>query len=324
MLFRSAIDRMMPMLRFFRHADGVFAHFNGMGPTSPDLIATILAYDDARGSAPINAPHSGYQRIETKDLLVLMDTGAPPPFAVSQEAHAGCLSFELSSQQQRIVINCGLPTINRETWRQVARATAAHSAVALNDTSSCRFLETGTFKRLIGTPIMSGPKNVPVAREEANGAIVVRASHDGYADRFDMVHQRALMLSTGEHRLDGEDLFVPAGNSNRRTQAADEFAIRFHLHPAVKANRLTDGKGVMLMLPNKEVWSFDAYENQVEIEESVYLSGNDGPRRTIQIVIYGHARQTDRVHWTFSHVTHPATGARRDRGDEPELPLATP
>jgi uncharacterized heparinase superfamily protein len=92
----------------------------------------------------------------------------------------------------------------------------------------------------------------------------------------------------------------------------------------VKANRLTDGKGVMLMLPNKEVWSFDAYESQVEIEESVYLSGNDGPRRTIQIVIYGHARQTDRVHWTFSHVTHPATGARRDRGDEPELPLTTP
>ena len=323
-VLNNAIDRMMPMLRFFRHADGTFAHFNGMGPTSPDLIATILAYDDARGSAPTNAPHSGYQRVETKDLLVLMDTGAPPPFAVSQEAHAGCLSFEFSSQQQRIVINCGLPAINRETWRQVARATAAHSAVVLNDTSSCRFLETGTFKRLIGTPIMGGPKNVPVAREESNGAIVVRASHDGYADRFAMVHQRALMVATEAHRLDGEDLFVAVGDANRQTEVPDEFAIRFHLHPAVKANRLTDGKGVMLMLPNKEVWSFDAYENQVEIEESVYLSGNDGPRRTIQIVIYGHARQTGRVHWTFSHVTHPAAGARRNRGDEPELPLTTP
>ena len=29
----NAIDRMMPMLRFFRHADGNFAQFNGMGPT---------------------------------------------------------------------------------------------------------------------------------------------------------------------------------------------------------------------------------------------------------------------------------------------------
>ena len=45
----NAIDRMMPMLRFFRHGDGNFALFNGMGPTAADLMATILAYDDARG-----------------------------------------------------------------------------------------------------------------------------------------------------------------------------------------------------------------------------------------------------------------------------------
>ena len=55
---------MMPMLRFFRHGDGTFALFNGMGPTPPDLLATMLAYDDARGTPVANAPHSGYQRIE--------------------------------------------------------------------------------------------------------------------------------------------------------------------------------------------------------------------------------------------------------------------
>src|SRR5262249_58225044 len=59
-----AIDRMMPMLRFFRHGDGSFALFNGMGPTYPELIATILAYDDARGEPVANAPHSGYQRVQ--------------------------------------------------------------------------------------------------------------------------------------------------------------------------------------------------------------------------------------------------------------------
>ena len=320
----NAIDRMMPMLRFFRHADGNFAHFNGMGPTAPDLIATVLAYDDARGSAPTNAPHSGYQRAEIKDLLVLMDTGGPPPFAVSQEAHAGCLSFEFSSQQHRIVVNCGLPTINRETWRQVARATAAHSTVVLNDTSSCRFLETGTFKRLIGTPIVSGPKNVPVAREEHDNAIILRASHDGYADRFRVVHQRALMLAADGARLDGEDIFVSTSGGAKRSKIDDEFAVRFHLHPTVKANRLTDGKGVMLMLPNKEVWTFDAYDNQVEIEESVYLGSPDGPRRTVQIVIFGHARTVERVHWSFTHVTPGSAGGRHERGDEPELPLTTP
>src|SRR5882724_31513 len=105
----NAIDRMMPMLRFFRHGDGNFALFNGMGPTPTDLITTILAYDDARGAPLANAPHSGYQRLESAGTLVLMDAGRPPPMAVSQEAHAGCLSFELSARQSRLVVNCGLP-----------------------------------------------------------------------------------------------------------------------------------------------------------------------------------------------------------------------
>ena len=61
----NAIDRMMPMLRFFRHGDGNFALFNGMGPTPADLVTTILAYDDARGAPLGNAPHSGYQRLES-------------------------------------------------------------------------------------------------------------------------------------------------------------------------------------------------------------------------------------------------------------------
>ena len=137
----NAIDRMMPMLRFFRHGDGNFALFNGMGPTPADLLATVLAYDDARGAPLSNAPHSGYQRIEAGATALLMDTGRPPPLALSQEAHAGCLSFELSWKQQRLVVNCGLPAVNKETWRQVARATAAHSTVTFNDASSCRFLE---------------------------------------------------------------------------------------------------------------------------------------------------------------------------------------
>jgi uncharacterized heparinase superfamily protein len=316
----NAIDRMMPMLRFFRHGDGVFGHFNGMGPTQPELLATVLAYDDARGAPLANAPHSGYQRVQAKDLLVLLDTGAPPPLNVSQEAHAGCLSFELSAGLQRIVVNCGLPASGRETWRQVARATAAHSTVIFNDASSCRFLETGSFKRLIGTPIVSGPENVPVAREDGADFTVVRASHDGYAARFGAIHQRAIKLAADGARLDGEDLFVPTDGDALPAHLPDDFAVRFHLHPSIKANKLTDGHGVMLMLPNREAWTFSAYEDRVELEESVYLSGADGPRRTVQIVITGRARKVPRVHWSFIHVT-PAGGRARTRGEEPELPL---
>ena len=88
------------------------------------------------------------------------------------------------------------------------------------------------------------------------------------------------------------------------TRAADEYAIRFHLHPAIKASRLADGYGVMLLLPDRELWSFNTYGDPVEIEESVFLAGSDGPRRAVQIVIYGHARES--AESTLVLPSHPA------------------
>jgi uncharacterized heparinase superfamily protein len=324
----NAIDRMMPMLRFFRHGDGNFALFNGMGPTRTELVSTVLAYDDARGNPVANAPHSGYQRAQSGDTLLIVDAGPPPPLSMSSEAHAGCLSFELSARNYRIVVNCGLPATSRDTWRHVARATAAHSTVTFNDTSSCRFLTAESLKSLLGAPILAGPTDVQVSRQERDGqrdgqrdgGTMLRFSHNGYADRFGVVHQRSLRLSADGRRLDGEDLFVPAHGESLPVRRGDSFAVRFHLHPTVKANRHSDGHRVLLVLPNKDVWTFDAYEQRVELEESVYLAGPDGPRRAVQIVIHGHARQLPRVHWTFAH-QDAQEPVRRAVREEPELPL---
>src|SRR3984885_3921387 len=89
----NAIDRMMPMLRFFRHGDGSFALFNGMSNAPSDLLATLLAYDDTHGVPMANMPHTGFQRLEAGAMTVIMDTGAPPPPNVSPDTHAGCLSL---------------------------------------------------------------------------------------------------------------------------------------------------------------------------------------------------------------------------------------
>jgi uncharacterized heparinase superfamily protein len=318
----NAIDRMMPMLRFFRHADGNFAQFNGMGPTQVDLLATVLAYDDARGTPVSNAPHSGYQRIDAGQTALLIDTGRPPPISLSQEAHAGCLSFELSWKHHRLVINCGLPAVNRETWRQVARATAAHSTVTFNDRSSCRFLESGSFRGLLfGTPIVAGPHHVPVEREDLTGDALLRVSHDGYTGDCGVIHHRTIGLNTDGTVLDGEDSFIPSDLRGFPRDPADEYAIRFHLHPAIKASRLSDSRGVILLLPDREVWTFSTLADKVEIEESVFLAGTDGPRRAVQIVIYGHAREQPRIKWSFGHSKPVAPGTKPARADEPELPL---
>lgn len=293
----NAIDRMMPMLRFFRHGDGAFALFHGMSHTAADQLATILAYDDARGAPVANAPHAGFQRLESRGTVVIADTGAPPPLSCSSEAHASCLAFEMSSGRHRIIVNCGMTEVNRDRWRQVARATAAHSTVVIGDTSSCRFLQSNRLARAVGAPIISGPREVTVQRGMREGAILVRARHDGYADPFQVLHQRSWRLSADGGRLDGEDLFSPAPGTE--TLPALAFTARFHLHPAVAVERLEEPSTVLLTLPGGEAWAFVSQGQTVQVEESVYLAAPDGPRRTLQLAISGAVNETPRLLWTL-------------------------
>jgi uncharacterized heparinase superfamily protein len=319
----NAIDRMMPMLRFFRHGDGSFALFNGMSSVPSDLVATLLAYDDSQGLPLASMPHCGFQRLEAGAMAVIVDTGPPPPPSVSHEAHAGCLSFELSSGVSRIVVNCGMPASGRESWRSFARTTPAHSTLVWHEASSCEFVERSAVKRLLrGAPILGGPTEVEAARETTDEGVLLALSHDGYAGRFGIVHRRVLMAASDGHRLDGEDTLTRIGRSRGRN-AADDYAIRFHLHPTVKASRLNDARGVMLMLPNREVWIFEAAEDRVDLEDSVFLAATDGPRRTTQIVIRQHLRDAESVRWSFVRSPAPpsVTAARRQARREPELPL---
>jgi uncharacterized heparinase superfamily protein len=319
----NAIDRMMPMLRFFRHGDGSVALFNGMSGTPSDLIATLLAYDDTHGAPMASMPHTGFQRLDAGQMTVIVDTGPPPPPNVSQDAHAGCLSFEMSAGTSRIVINCGMPSTGRDNWRAFARGTAAHSTLTYRETSSCQFVELSAMKKFLqGAPIVSGPQDVENFREVVANGELLTTSHDGYVARFGLIHRRVLMASPDGTRLDGEDTISPAPNARVRNNETD-YALRFHLHPLVKASRLSDARGVMLVLPNRDVWTFEALDDKVDLEDSVFLAGTDGPRRTAQIVIRQDTRHASSIRWSFvrSSTSPAATNARRNARREPELPL---
>ena len=85
----DAIDRIMPMLRFFRTGDGTLARFNGAGPTPTDALATVLAYDDVEGAPVRSATNSGYVRLECGPTLLICDIGPAPALSLSIERACG-------------------------------------------------------------------------------------------------------------------------------------------------------------------------------------------------------------------------------------------
>ena len=306
----SAIDRMMPMLRFFRQGDGTFTHFNGMGDTAADQLATVLAYDDVRGALPANAPHSGYQRIEATGTILVVDSGRPPPTVVSTGAHAGCLSFELSVGRQRLIVNCGVPRPGSGSLRRLARTTAAHSTATLNDRSSCRFLARGALGEMIGEPIVAGPGRVDVERRNTAGMTVLAMRHNGYVEPFRIVHERQLSLSNEGDRLEGIDTFLSPSGGPPNKGGKDTFAIRFHLHPNVRVRHAADGRAVVMELPDGETWEFETDGPEVAVEESILLSDTRGNRATEQIVVYGRVQQANSIAW---HLHRTALGGSRRR-----------
>ncbi|HEY8699251.1 MAG TPA: heparinase II/III family protein [Rhizomicrobium sp.] len=279
---RSAHDRMAPMLRFFRLGDGTLALFNGGGEGDAKMIEALLARDEVRGQPFGFAPHSAFHRLAAGRSLVVMDCGRPPDGAFSTEAHAGCLSFEMSAGAQRLIVNCGAS--RQLKWANALRATAAHSTVALADTSTSTILQPGLARSLLGPRLLDGVTTTQTARRETSNGWTVEASHDGYLAPFGILHQRRLTLSPNGTALTGGDWLTPRAGG-KRPRGGIPFAARFHVHPEVRISP-SQGGGALLKLPSGEGWRFQAAGGALSIEESVYLGGETA-RRTEQLVIGG-------------------------------------
>ena len=283
---QGAIDRMAPMLRFFRHGDGCLALFNDSNEDDPAVIDTALALGDATGKPPSSAPHTGFERLAAGRTLVIADVGAPPP-TDSPHTHAGVLSFELSAGKERLVVNCGAHTGEPAKWRAAQRATAAHSTVCVDDTNSVEVGSDGAVGRR--------PQRVACARHEDDGKIWIDASHDGYHAPFGLTHRRRIFLDADGADLRGEDVLEGAGGT--------AFAARFHLHPAVKGSLVGGGAGALLRLPGGDGWRFRASGGAIQIAESVYLGRRGEVRRSEQIVLTGPlSGGKTTIKWAFTRV----------------------
>lgn len=294
---QDAIDRMAPMLRFFRHGDRRLALFNNSIEEDGVLVDLVLTRSETRGRAPNQAPHSGFQRLQAGNSLVVVDTGRQPRHGFDERAHAGTLSFELSQGRDRIIVNCGGYRGAKPAWARVARTSAAHSVLVVDDTNASEITDNNALGR--------GPSSVRCERAEEGGHQWIAAAHDGYRKRFGVVYSRQLYLGAEGDDLRGEDRLTG--------KSGVPFAVRFHLHPAVQASLEADGAAALLRLPGGAVWRLRAAGAAMSLGESIYL-GSGEVRRTQQVVLSGTTQGMGAtVRWAV----------RRDP-NPPEEPTAAP
>ncbi len=280
---QHVIDRMAPALRGLRHPDGGLCLFHGTQEGSAAQCEMALTQSGSRTKPLKSMPHSGYERLLMGRTQIVLDTGTVPSSIHGRRMHAAPLAFEMSFGRDRVIVNCGTSPVPGN-WREMLRATAAHSTLTVEDRNACTINEDG---------IVTRAPTVKVLRRDTDQEQRVETSHDGYTARFGLIHGRTMTLSNDGELLTGEDILAgPAGTA---------FAVRFHLHPTVQTSLIRHGEEILLRTRGGFGWRMKAEGAAIEIEDSIYLGHGEIPRRTSQIVLHG---RTDggntTVHWTFT------------------------
>jgi uncharacterized heparinase superfamily protein len=263
-----------------RSADGSLSSWQGGHPGDPVRVQAALESALVGDLPAAQARGWGYQRLQAKESILILDAAPPPPAAAHPGGCASTLAFEYSDGAQRLIVNCGgageqksrLPS----EWGKLLRSTAAHSALTLGDYNSTSILAAGGLGK--------GVTEVNLERGVRDGQLMVEGSHDGYVRRFGLVHQRRLLLAPDGKSLDGIDVLIPKGKTGKQPVP---FVLRFHLAPGVEVTRTADGRGALLRVRGQKPWQFKCRGGTLEAEDSIWVDGAAEPRPTLQLVMTG-------------------------------------
>ncbi len=318
----NALERALPMLRFFRHGDGGLALFNGVSDPMPGLLSAVLEADPTAGKPLGHAPHSGYGRMAHGEGLLIADVGKPPAPGLNADAALSSGAMEFSHGPMRIITNCGAPRIPSPAWRAAARLSRAHSMALPGGQEAGRIVDNRLTQLLFKGPALIGPARIQASLRETRQGSLLEMAHDAFVRCCGLMHRRRLFLSPDGQDLRGEDSFIPEeGREAENTRMP--FSLRFHLHPSVDASLSRDGRFVILRLADKSCWRFSARGGALLLEESVLLASEKGLRRSRQIVVEGTADGGETtVKWALRRMEE-APRRKKRAGKEacPQLPL---
>jgi uncharacterized heparinase superfamily protein len=198
--WRALVDARIPAMRRWLqamcHPDGEISFFNDAAIGVAPAPAELDAYARRLGEPALQPPadgitllaDSGYVRMQLGRAVVIADVGPVGPDYLPGHAHADTLSFELSLDGRRVLVNSGTDRYGLGAERLRQRGTAAHTTVTVDGQDSSEVWGGFRVARRAGVtvPVVSG----------APDALRVSCSHDGYRRLPGApVHRRAWTLT---------------------------------------------------------------------------------------------------------------------------------
>ncbi|MDA8095098.1 MAG: alginate lyase family protein [Betaproteobacteria bacterium] len=219
-VWRNTAAGMLRWLLLMCHPDGEVSFFNdaamGIAPPPGELIRYARRLD-----VPVAVPNdgvswlnaSGYVRVQKHGAVLIADVAPVGPDYLPGHAHADVLSFELSVNGRRLLVNSGTSCYAGGAQREWERSTAAHNTVELDGQSSSEVWASFRVAR------RAYPFDVEVA--QSPDRIVIEGAHDGYRRlKGRPIHRRRWVLQS--QRLEIDD----------RIEGRAQCAIsRLYLHP---------------------------------------------------------------------------------------------
>ena len=219
----------------------------------------------------------GYIILNDKKTSLIMDVGSSPDKKFSSNYQAGALSFEIISNGKKLICNSGYFQDHLHRLNKISKSSAIHSALILDDRSSCKFNKAKDESSKISYGLKILKKNVVFEKNYWK----ISASHDGYLKRYGIIHEREVEFYPEQKKFVGCDKII-FKNSIKNLK----FEIRFHLEPDIKIMKTQDNKSIFIDL-NGEGWKFNSDNDDMNIDNGLYFGKKNSFFDNQNIVISG-------------------------------------
>ena len=274
--------KLVPILRGLRLGNGSLARFHGGDAGNIELIDKALSSVENKEEGVSSNP-LGIERITAGRLILLLDCHSPPLNNFSLDSHASCLSFELSSGQRPIFVNCGPGGRFGIEYKRFCRNTSAHNTSSIDNKSQVEFRSIFTNEEFSKEIIFKGPKKVNINRGKSIDAKWLEGSHDGYNEKYGILHKRKIILLKSGNTISGSDFYTKKSKLFLNFDLSVE--TYFHLHPNVEITNQPHINSIILRLLNGEHWIFETKIGRPIVKESIYVDSNHFKPLNTKVII---------------------------------------